>query len=153
MRPGRECWEMPNTTGQTSVWNFRVTIPENGQVASSQVWSTQRKGVRAQNSSGLACVLCVCVCVFVTEAKLGAGLVDPLPLFSPASVKGRIHQLLQCFLMRDVHALFLTDRMVDLQSTQTSNYNKTFKRTKKKSKLSLHELNTSPRWVMEMAQW
>lgn len=72
----------------------------------------------------VCCCAFVCVSVCCTEAKLCAGLVGPLSLYSPAWMEGRIHQILHCFLMGDVKTWFLTGGMVDLQSAQTFTHRK-----------------------------
>lgn len=64
--------------------------------------------------------LCVSVCVCCTEAKLGAGLVGPLSLSSPAAVDGRVHQVFYRFLMRNVQTFVLCGGSVNLHRNKRS---------------------------------
>lgn len=60
--------------------------------------------------------VCVWLDVCSTEAKLGAGLVRPLSHWSPACRWWSVHQILQCFLMRDVQTWFASDGTVELHN-------------------------------------
>lgn len=104
----------------------------------------------------------VCVCVWLsecnTEAKLSAGLVGPLPLWSPAGVLGCLHQFRQGSLMRDVQTGFLTDGTVDLHKTnkQTTQVALSAKPCCQDKPQMMETFHITPQWIqasLKMGLW